>query len=191
LISTIIGLAVGLFSGYLGGKIDTALMAFIDLVLSFPALLLAIAISVLFPPGLYTVVIALVAVGWASFARIIRAHVLTLKGTCYVEAAKAAGCSTVRIIGVHLMPHCVPLALVMIGMKIGGYILIEASLSFLGLGAQPPKATWGSMISAYRAYIASAPWMILPPGFMIALTALCFNVLGDSLRDRYGLKIRG
>jgi ABC-type dipeptide/oligopeptide/nickel transport system permease subunit len=189
-LSTIIGLIFGLCSGYFGGKVDMLLTAFVDLILSFPTLLLAIAISVLFPPGIYTVVIAIVAVGWASFARIIRGQVLSLKEANYIEAAKAMGCSTWRIIAVHLMPQCIPVVLVVMGMKIGGYILIEASLSFLGLGAQPPMPTWGSMISAHRAYIASAPWMVFAPGFMIALTALCFNVLGDSLRDRFGLKIR-
>jgi peptide/nickel transport system permease protein len=189
-LSTILGLMFGLCSGYFGGKVDTFLMAFVDLILSFPTLLLAIAISVLFPPGIYTVVIAIVAVGWASLARIIRGQVLSLKEANYIEAAKAMGCSAWRIISVHLMPQCIPIVLVVMGMKIGGYILIEASLSFLGLGAQPPMPTWGSMISAHRAYITSAPWMVFTPGFMIALTALCFNVLGDSLRDRFGLNIR-
>lgn len=190
LVSTMVGLMIGLCSGYLGGKVDALLMALVDLILSFPSLLLAIAISVLFPPGTYTVVIAIGAVGWASFARIVRGQVLSLKEANYIEAAKATGCSTGRILRVHLMPQCIPVVLVVTGMKIGGYILVEASLSFLGLGAQPPMPTWGSMISAHRAYLTSAPWMVIAPGFMIALTALCFNALGDSLRDRYGLKIR-
>jgi peptide/nickel transport system permease protein len=184
-----IGLIVGLFSGYAGGKIDTALMAFVDLVLSFPAFLLAIGISVVLPPGIYTVMIAIAAVGWASFARLIRGYVLTLKGATFIESAKALGCGQMRILFVHLMPQCIPLVLVMMGIKLGGYILTEASLSFLGLGAQPPIATWGSMISANRAYISSAPWMVLFPGLMIAVTSLCFNMLGDALRDRYALKI--
>jgi peptide/nickel transport system permease protein len=184
-----IGLIVGLFSGYVGGKIDMALMAFIDLVLSFPAFLLAIGISVVLPPGIYTVMIAIAAVGWASFARLIRGYVLTVKGATFIESAKALGCGQMRILFVHLMPQCIPLVLVMMGIKLGGYILTEASLSFLGLGAQPPTATWGSMISANRAYISSAPWMVLFPGLMIAITSLCFNMLGDALRDRYALKI--
>lgn len=185
-----IGLVVGLFSGYAGGKIDTAIMAFIDLILSFPAFLLAIGISVVFPPGIYTVMIAIAAVGWASFARLIRGYVLTVKGATFIESAKAMGCSQMRILFVHLMPQCIPLTLVMMGIKLGGYILTEASLSFLGLGAQPPSATWGSMVSANRAYISSAPWMVLFPGLMIAITSLCFNMLGDALRDRYGLKVK-
>lgn len=185
------GLIVGLCSGYFGGKVDTVIMAFVDLVLSFPALLLAIAISVILPPGDFTVTVAIVSVGWASFARLVRGHVLTLKGSGFVEAAKAIGCGNLRILRVHLLPQCIPLMLVMTGMKLGGYILTEASLSFLGLGAQPPTATWGSMVSANRVYISSAPWMVLFPGLMIAVTALCFNILGDSLREKFGVKIKG
>jgi len=189
LASMTIGLVVGLLSGYFGGKVDTAVTAFIDLILSFPALLLAIGISILFPPGIYTVMIAIASVGWASFARLIRGHVLTVREASFVEAARSLGCSNGRILFIHILPQCVPVLLVMTGLKIGGYILTEASLSFLGLGAQPPTATWGSMISSYRVYISSAPWMMLSPGLMIALTALSFNILGDSLRDAYGTKI--
>lgn len=190
-VSVIIGLIVGLCSGYFGGKMDTAIMAIVDLILSFPALLLAIGISIIFPPGIYTVMIAIASVGWASFARLIRSHILTLREANFVEAARSIGCGNARILFVHLMPQCISLVLVMTSMKIGGYILTEASLSFLGLGAQPPAATWGSMINANRAYISSAPWMVFSPGLMIAVTALCFNILGDALRDKYGLRIKG
>jgi peptide/nickel transport system permease protein len=186
-----IGLLVGLYSGYFGGKADTIIMAFVDLILSFPALLLAIGISILFPSGIYTVMIAITAVGWTSFARLIRGHILTIKKALFVESAKALGCSNIRILFVHLFPQCISLSLVMIGLRLGGYILIEASLSFLGLGAQPPTATWGSMISANRAYISSYPWMVIFPGLMIAITALCFNILGDGLREKYSIKIGG
>jgi peptide/nickel transport system permease protein len=186
-----IGLVIGLSAGYLGGKADLAIMAFVDLILSFPALLLAIGISIVFPPGIYTVMIAIVSVGWASFARLIRGHIMVLREATFVEAARSIGCSNIRIVFKHLMPQCVPLLLVMGGLKMGSYILTEASLSFLGLGAQPPVATWGSMINANRAYISSAPWMIFPPGVMIAVSALCFNILGDSIRDKYDLKING
>lgn len=190
IISMAIGLLVGLISGYLGGRTDTILMAFVDLMLSFPSLLLAIGISVIFPSGIYTVMIAIAAVGWASFARVVRGHILSLRESSFVEAAVSAGCSRIRVMFVHLMPQCIPLIIVMMGMKIGGYIITEASLSFLGLGAQPPAATWGSMINANRTYITSAPWMVFAPGFMIAITALCFNILSDALRDTYGLDLR-
>lgn len=183
-----IGLMIGLVSGYFGGRLDTAAMALVDLVLSFPSLLLAIGISIILPPGIYTVMIAIAAVGWASFARLIRGHVLALREEPFVDAAKALGCSPWRILFVHLLPQCIPLSLVMMGLKIGGFIITEASLSFLGLGAQPPTASWGSMISAGRSYIVVAPWMVIFPGLAIAVTALCFNILGDALQERFGLK---
>ncbi len=187
-LSMSIGLMVGLFSGYCGGRLDTALMALVDLVLSFPSLLLAIGISIILPQGIYTVMIAIAAVGWAAFARLIRGHVLALREEPFVEAAKALGCSPARIVFVHLLPQCIPLSLVMMGLKIGGFIITEASLSFLGLGAQPPTASWGSMVSAGRSYIVAAPWMVLFPGLAIAVTALSFNILGDALQERFGLK---
>jgi peptide/nickel transport system permease protein len=184
-LSTLIGLSIGLISGYFGGRVDTFFMALIDLVLAFPALILAIGISIILPPGIYSVMIALAAVGWASFARLIRGTVLSLRESSFIEAARAIGCNNTRILLVHLLPQCIPLALVVAGMRLGGYILTEAALSFLGLGAQPPTATWGAMISANRAFINSAPWMVFSPGFMIAITALCFNLLGDKLKEGY------
>ncbi len=185
ILSLTIGLIVGLLSGYSGGHTDTLLMALVDLVLAFPSLILAIGVSMLLPPGIYTVVIAISLVGWTSFARLIRGHVLALRESSYIEAARAIGCADLRIVLVHILPQCIPLALVMAGMKLGGYILTEAALGFLGLGVQPPTATWGSMISSNRAFLNAAPWMVLSPGIFIAVTALCFNVLGDALRDRY------
>jgi peptide/nickel transport system permease protein len=186
-----IGLLVGLVSGYYGGKVDTALMAAVDLILAFPSLLLAIGISVVLPPGIYTVMIAIAAVGWASFARLTRGYVLGLREAQFVEAARAVGCSNSRVVWAHIFPQCVPLALTLMTLKLGGFIITEASLGFLGLGAQPPTATWGSMISTSRAYIGTAPWMALFPGLAIAVTALCFNLLGDALSARFGLKVRG
>ncbi len=188
LLSMGIGLLVGLCSGYLGGKIDTAIMVIVDLVLAFPSLLLAIGISVVLPPGIYTVMIAIAAVGWASFARLVRGYVLSLREAPFIEAARAIGCSSRRILFVHLLPQCFPLVLVMMGLKLAGYILTEASLSFLGLGAQPPTPSWGAMVSSNRVFIVSAPWMVIFPGLAIAITSLCLNMLGDTLRDKYGVK---
>jgi ABC-type dipeptide/oligopeptide/nickel transport system permease subunit len=186
-----VGLMIGLLSGYIGGKVDTSIMLVVDLILAFPSLLLAIGISVILPPGIYTVMIAIASVGWASFARIIRGYALSSREAPFIEAARAMGCSHSRILMVHLLPQCLPLIVVMMGLRLGGYILTEASLSFLGLGAQPPMPSWGSMVSAHRVFIVSAPWMVVFPGLAIAVTSLCFNMLGDSLRDRYGLKITG
>ncbi len=182
------GLAIGLFSGYYGKKIDMAIMMFVDLILSFPSLLLAIGISILFPPGIYTVVIAITTVGWASFARLIRGHVLSIREQPFIEAARAIGCSDMRIILVHLLPNCLPLSFVFLGLKLGGYLLAESALSFLGLGVQPPRPTWGSMISLNRVYISSAPWTVIFAGLAIVITVVCFNIIGDALRDKINLK---
>jgi peptide/nickel transport system permease protein len=187
-ISALIGFTLGLTSGYYGGVIDSIVMTVVDFFLSFPSLLLAIAISIILPPGIYTVMIALSVVGWTSFARLIRGHVLTIKDMPFVDAARAIGCSDLRILLLHIAPLCIPLALVLMGIKLGGYILTEATLSFLGLGAQPPTPTWGYMVSANRAYILSAPWMVLYPGLAISITAFCFNMLGESLREKYEFK---
>lgn len=191
ILSVSIGLLVGLVSGYIGGKADTAIMLIIDFMLAFPSLLLAIGISVVLPPGIYTVMIVIASVGWASFARLIRGHVLSLREMPFIEAARSIGCSNRRIMFFHILPQCIPLAVVLFGLKLGGYILIEASLSFLGLGVQPPAPSWGSMISSSRVFMASAPWMVIFPGLAILLTSLCFNSMGDMLRDKYGLKVLG
>lgn len=191
IISITIGLSIGLIAGYAGGRVDTALMALTDFVLSFPALLLAIGISIILPPGIYTSMIAISAAGWASFARLTRGYVISIREMPYIEAARAIGCSYWRIIFSHILPQCIPLSLVMAGLKLGGFILTEASLSFLGLGVQPPTPSWGSMVSSNRVYILSAPWTVLFPGLAIAVTALCLNLIGDMLRERQGYeKIR-
>ncbi len=186
--SAFAGSLVGLAAGYFGGRIDAALMAFVDFILSFPALLLAIAVSVVLPPGIYTAMIALSAAGWTSFARLIRGQVLALKGLPFVEAAKAIGCSPLRIIFVHIAPNCLPVGLVMMGIKLGGFVIAEATLGFLGLGVQPPVASWGSMISSSRAFILTAPWTVFFPGMMITITAFCFNLFAEYLKTRYDIK---
>lgn len=186
--SAFTGFAVGLLAGYCGGKIDTALMALVDFILSFPSLLLAVAISVILPPGIYTVMIAIACVGWTSFARIVRGQVLSYKEMPFVEAARAFGCSDWRIAVVHIAPLCIPISLVMMGIKLGGFVLTEATLGFLGLGAQPPTPTWGAMISANRAYILAAPWTVFFPGLAIFVTAFCCNLLGEYLKERSDLK---
>ena len=181
--SIVIGLFFGLIAGYWGGKLDTFLTMIIDLTLAFPSLLLAIGITVVLPPGLYTVIIALALVGWAPFARLIRGLTIAQKQSLFVEASRSLGCSTRRILLVHILPNALSPILVAFSLKIGSFILAESALSFLGLGVQPPTPTWGSMISLNRIYINSAPWMIIFPGLAIAFTTFAFNILGDSLRD--------
>lgn len=183
-ISFVLGFVAGILAGFIGGWIDIILMAIVDLLMAFPSLLLAIAISVILPQNIYTVMIALSFVGWAPFARLIRGYVLTIKDAYFIQAARAIGASETGILIRHLMPQCFYLGSVYMSMKIGGFILSESALSFLGLGAQPPIPTWGSMISSSRAYMLSDPWMVLFPGMAIAITALTFNMLGDSLQKK-------
>jgi ABC-type dipeptide/oligopeptide/nickel transport system permease subunit len=169
---------------------DSALTALTDMVMAFPSLLLAIGITVVLPPGLFTVMLALSLVGWASFARLSRGLVLSFKEQTFVEAARASGCSTGRILFRHILPNCMPLMVIAGSLKVGSFILAESALSFLGLGAQPPAPTWGSMISLSRNYILSAPWTVIFPGLAIAVTVLSLNILGDSLRDWLDPKMR-
>ncbi len=190
ILSLAIGLFVGLLAGYYGGRLDMGIMAIVDLILAFPSLLLAIGISVIFPPGIYTVMIAIASVGWASFARVIRGYVLTIREMSFIEAAISIGCSDIRIILKHLLPQCVSLCLVFLGLRLGGYILTESALSFLGLGAQPPEPTWGSMISHNRVYISSASWMVFFPGLAIAITTVSLNIIGDLLRDKFDVRLK-
>ncbi|HIJ59209.1 MAG TPA: ABC transporter permease [Nitrospirae bacterium] len=187
IISSFIGLVIGLVAGYKGGVIDKLLMSLVDFILSFPSLLFAIAISIVFPPGLFTVMIAISAVGWTSFARLVRGITLSIKSMAYVESAIAIGCSHWRIIMKHIAPQCISSALVMIGIKMGGFILTEATLGFLGLGLQPPEPSWGAMISAGRNHILTAPWIAIFPGLAIFITVFCFNILGDALKNAYDL----
>lgn len=185
-----IGTLLGMTAGYFGGRTDAVMLQFFDVFLAFPSLLLAIGISAVMPPGLLSAMLAIVLVGWAGFARLVRGMTLSLKEQTYVEASRAAGASAARILFRHILPNALPLLLVAASLRMGGFILIEASLSFLGIGVQPPTATWGSMISLNRAYINSAPWMVIFPGLAISVTVIAFNVLGDFLRDRLDPRFR-
>jgi peptide/nickel transport system permease protein len=183
-LSLCIGVFFGLVAGYFGGKTDTALSQVFDVFLAFPSLLLAIGISAVMTPGLTSAMLAITLVGWAGFARLVRGMTLSIKEQTYVEASRAIGAGTGRILFRHILPNALPLIIVAGSLRVGGFILIEAALSFLGLGVQPPTPTWGSMISLNRAYIHSAPWMVVFPGLAISVTVISFNILGDFLRDK-------
>ncbi len=190
-LSLCIGIFFGLIAGYFGGKTDIILSQIFDIFLAFPSLLLAIGISaVMTPPGLTSAMLAITIVGWAGFARLVRGITLTLKEQTYVDASKAMGASPARILYKHILPNAIPLLLVAGSLRVGGFILLEASLSFLGLGVQPPTPTWGSMISLNRDYINSAPWMVIFPGIAICITVISFNIIGDFLRDRLDPRMR-
>lgn len=185
-----IGIFFGLLAGYSGGKVDALFLQIFDIFLAFPSLLLAIGISTVMPPGLTSAMLAITLVGWAGFARLVRGITLSLKEQTYVEASRALGASPARIMFHHILPNALPLILVAGSLRVGGFILLEAALSFLGLGVQPPTPTWGSMISLNRAYINSAPWMVIFPGLAISITVISFNILGDFLRDKLDPRMR-
>lgn len=178
-----IGLTLGLLAGFFGGRVDQLIMRLTEVVFAFPGLLFAIAIMAVIGPSLYNVFLALGLVSWTSLARVVRGQVLALKEQEYVEAARAVGASNARIIARHIVPNTLAAVTVLVTLGIGGAILAEAGLSFLGLGAQPPQPSWGSMLSAGRDYLLQAPWLSLYPGLAIFLTVMGFNLLGDGIRD--------
>jgi peptide/nickel transport system permease protein len=184
LFSLCIGTVFGLIAGYFGGRTDLVLSQVFDIFLAFPSLILAIGISAIMPPGLISAMLAITLVSWAGFARLVRGMTLSLKEQTYVEASRAIGATTGRVLFRHILPNALPLLLVAGSLRVGGFILLEAALSFLGLGVQPPTPTWGSMISLNRTYINSAPWMVIVPGLAISITVVSFNILGDFLRDK-------
>ena len=178
-----VGMALGLLSGFYGRWTDNVIMRVAEVIFAFPGLLFAIAIMAVIGPSLYNVFIALGLVSWTSLARVVRGQVLTIKQQEYVEAARAIGAGNSRIVARHVLPNTVAPAIILVTLGIGGAILAEASLSFLGLGAQPPTPSWGSMLSTGRDYLLQAPWLSLYPGLAIFLTVMGFNLLGDGLRD--------
>ena len=184
LFSLCIGTVFGLIAGYFGGRTDLVLSQVFDIFLAFPSLILAIGISAIMSPGLFSAMLAITLVSWAGFARLVRGMTLSLKEQTYVEASRAIGATTGRVLFRHILPNALPLLLVAGSLRVGGFILLEAALSFLGLGVQPPTPTWGSMISLNRMYINSAPWMVIFPGLAISITVVSFNILGDFLRDK-------
>lgn len=188
-ISASIGAALGGIGGYLGGWWDLILVRIIDIFLAFPGLLLAIAFAGLLGPGIGNLIIALTTVGWVGYARLTRAQVLSLRQRDHILAARALGVSHWRIISRHLLPLALAPLIVEATFGISGAVLAEASLSFLGLGVQPPTASWGNMIRDGVAYLLVAPHLVIAPGVTLLFVVLAVNLAGDQLRDR--LDIRG
>jgi peptide/nickel transport system permease protein len=178
------GTLLGALCGAVGGRADTALMRAIDIFLAFPGILLAIALVAVLGPALDHVVLALVVIGWVGYARLARGQVLQLREQEFVLAARAAGVPMLRIVFRHLLPNILPVMVVQASLGLAGAILAEASLSFLGLGIQPPTPSWGAMINAGRGHLLDAPHLALVPGFAILLSVLSLNFLGDALVDR-------
>ena len=183
LMSLVIGLPLGLISGYFGGRTDNILMRLVDTLLSFPALLLALTISAVLGPNIQNTIIAIGIAFTPYLARLIRGEALRVSQMPYVEAARSSGATNLRLIIGHVLPNIMPVIIVQSTISLAFAILAEAGLSFLGLGTQPPEASWGLMIQASRDYLDRAPWTALVPGTAVALTVLGLNMFGDVLRD--------
>jgi peptide/nickel transport system permease protein len=182
-VSAIAGLVLGAIAGYFGGLVDDAISRVSDVLLAFPGLLLAIALVAVLGPSLVNVVLALSVIGWVAYARLVRGQVLRTRELEYVHAARALGARVPRILWRHVIPSTVPSLVVQSTLGMAAAIIAEASLSFLGLGVQPPTPSWGTMINGGRAHLIDAPHLTVFPGLAIALLVLGFNFLGDGLRD--------
>lgn len=187
IVPTVLSMALGAFlgtiSGYHQGRLDTVIMRIADITLAFPSMLLAMVIMYMLGDGLFNIFLTLALVNWASVSRIVRSKVLQLRETEYVEAARVIGVSRGRIMLRHLLPNSLPTMIVLFTLNVPSAILTESSLSFLGLGIQPPRASWGLMVNSGRQYLYNAPWLSLVPAVAIMLIVLAFNFLGDGLRD--------
>ncbi len=182
-IEMLLGTLIGTIAGYFGRIADELLMRLVDILLAFPGLILALVIVGLLGPSLTNLIIALVAVGWVRYARIVRGSILSVKEKRFVEAARAIGCSDIRIATRHILPNVLSPVIVLATLNMGSIILSIAGLSFLGLGVQPPTPEWGAMLNEGKPFMETAPHLMIFPGLMIMITVLAFNFLGDGLRD--------
>ncbi len=180
---TCVGGAVGIICGYYGGKLDSFLMRVSDIFLAFPGMVFAIAVASVMNGGVMNAAVALACISWPKYARITRSQVMMIKHMPYMEAAKLSGSGTFKMIGKHVVPNIAGPVVVTAVLDIGTMIMEIAGLSFLGLGAAPPTAEWGSMMSSGRSMLQTSPWVILAPGCAIFLTVVIFNLAGDTVRD--------
>jgi len=177
------GLCVGVLAGYFSGLVGLVLMRFTDLMTAFPALLLAIVLAALLKPSLWIVAMVIAMVNWVQVARIAYTETRSLTERDFILAERAMGAGNLRILFLHIAPHLVPTAIVWGTLGIATTVLLEATLSFLGVGVQPPQPSWGNIVFESQSYFQSAPWLVFFPGAMILATALSFNIVGDELRD--------
>lgn len=184
LLASALGTGVGAISAWTGGIADRVLMAVADALLAMPRLVLLLVCAALWRPGLATVVVVLVATGWMGVARLVRAELLGVRTHPYVDAATALGASSARVLWRHALPNALGPAIVATTLGVGNAILLESGLSFLGLGIQPPRPSWGNMIAGGRDLIVAAPWVAIAPGLALVATVLACTLLGDALRDR-------
>lgn len=182
-VSLLIGVSYGAVAGYLGGRLDAAMMRIVDILYAMPFLFFVILLMVFFGRHIVLIFVAIGAVNWLDMARIVRGQTLSLKGTAFVEAARLAGASGARIIGQHIVPNLLGIVSIYVTLTIPQVILVESFLSFLGLGVQAPATSWGALINEGAQEMETAPWLLIFPAAMLAVTLLCFNFLGDGLRD--------
>jgi len=182
-IAVTIGLFVGVTAGYMRGWVGGTLMRFTDLMMAFPALLLAIVLAAILKPSLWIVAMVIALVNWVQVARIVYTETRGLVERDFIMAQRALGAGNARIVFLHVLPHLVPTAIVWGTLGIATTVLLEATLSFLGIGVQPPEPSWGNIIFESQSYFQAAPWLVFFPGAVILLTALAFNLVGDALRD--------
>lgn len=182
-IAVAIGLFVGIVAGYMRGFMGSVLMRFTDLMMAFPALLLAIVLAALLRPSLWIVAMVIALVNWVQVARIVYTETRGLVERDFILAQRSLGAGHGRILLLHVLPHLIPTAIVWGTLGIATTVLLEATLSFLGIGVQPPQPSWGNIIFESQSYFQAAPWLVFFPGMVILLTALAFNLVGDALRD--------
>ena len=188
-VSSFFGMFLGSIAGYFGGVMDDAVSRVVDVLMAFPGILLAIALVAVLGPSLTNVVLALSIIGWVGYARLVRSQALRAREFEFVQAARALGAGAPRILVRHVLPTALPAVVVQATLGMAGAIIAEASLSFLGLGVQPPTPSWGTMLDAGRSHLFDAPHLTIFPGMAIAVLVLGFNFLGDGLRDRVDPKL--
>jgi peptide/nickel transport system permease protein len=191
LFSLTIGLVLGLVAGYYGGKVDYLISGVIDVFWTFPAFLLALALAAALGPSLTNVIVAIGVSSWAGYARLVRGQTLTIRERPFVEASRALGASNMRIMFTHVMPNCLAPLIVWASIGVADAIVIESSLSFLGIGTQPPEPSWGYMLNSGRRFLNASPWIATFPGIAILITILGFNLFGDGLRDILDPRMKG
>ena len=182
-IAVLLGSVLGITAGYVQGWLGAVIMRFTDLMMAFPALLLAIALAAIFTPSLWIVAMVIAMVNWVQVARVIYGQTMSLSEREYIEAVRSLGASPARVLLRHIVPHLLPTIMVWATLGIATTVLLEATLSFLGIGVQPPQPSWGNIIFENQTYFTTAPWLVFIPGAAIVLLALSFNVVGDALRD--------
>lgn len=189
--AVLFGAVLGVVAGYVQGAVGAAIMRFTDLMMAFPALLLAIALAAIFTPSLWIVAMVIAMVNWVQVARVIYTQTVSLAEREYIEAVRSLGAHWPRLLFRHIIPHLVPTVLVWATLGIATTVLLEATLSFLGIGVQPPRPSWGNIIFENQTYFTTAPWLVFIPGTAILLLALSFNLVGDALRDMLDPTQRG